>query len=480
MTGGTVRLLFGGDVMLGRGVAAAGVADPFEGLRSVVAGAHLAAANLESPLTDRPHRAEAGPNALEAAPEAATVLARAGLDAVSIANNHAGDAGPLTVADTRAAVRAAGIVPVGGGSLAEAFAPVVVRAGDLRVALLAVDATGQGPRAGAGTPGVAWWDEALVRRAVARARRAADVVAVSVHGGTEYVPSPDPFLLRLARRLASWGVDVVWCHGPHVRQPTRVIDPDGDGRPTVVALSLGNLLFDQHVPGTRRGGLLEVLAGRDGAVAFRMGTARIGLGAVAFGGWRPPSGTAAALGRGWWTPTRPVAPVASPRPDLDGFEGDVVDATLGDADGDGRPEAVVAFRRPYRPTPENALAPHGTWVDAEGRTAHLGVYAPQDLRPVWVAGTLVRPVARVAACDGGLAVGYSTLDDPAIVAAGAWRWSGFGFLPWPDLERPAVPGCVDVDRDGHLDPVLMDPTVLMGPGPAEPVSRTHPTEGSST
>jgi poly-gamma-glutamate synthesis protein (capsule biosynthesis protein) len=456
-TGATVRLLFGGDVMLGRGVAASGVADPLVDLRPAVAGADLAAVNLESPLTERAHLRSAGPNALEGSPASAALLAGAGFDLVSIANNHAGDAGPRTVADTEASLRAAGVVPVGGGpDAARAFAPRVVRREGMRIAFLAYDATGQGPRAGAAGPGVAWWDEDLVRSAVLRARVMADIVAVSVHGGTEYVPGADPYLLGLARRLASWGADVVWCHGPHVRQPTRVIDPDGDGRPTVVALSLGNLLFDQWIPGTRRGGLLEVLAGADGALAFRLGTSEQHVGSVAFRGWRQPRGTAVALDGEWWRPTRPVTVAPTARPELAGLRGDVVDAALGDANGDGRLETVVSFRRPFRRTEVNALRPRRTWVDAVGRSAHVGLYAPGTLRPRWVAGTLLRPVARIAACDGSVAVAYSTLDDPAIVAAGAWTWHGFGFLPLPDLERPAIPACADVDRDGRLDPVLMD------------------------
>lgn len=458
-TAATVRVLLGGDVMLGRGVAASGVADAFAGLRAIVAGADLAAANLESPLTDRPHLRSAGPNALEASPASANLLAAAGFDLMSVANNHAGDAGPRTITDTAVALRSAGLVPVGSGAdSVQAFAPQIVRRNGLRVAFLAVDATGQGPPAGAATSGVASWDDGLVRSAVIRARGVADVVAVSVHGGAEYVPAPDPYLMGLSRRLASWGADVVWCHGPHVRQPTRVIDPDGDGRPTVVALSLGNLLFDQWIPGTRRGSVLEVLAGAGGVVAFRLGITEVRVGSVAFLGWRPPTGTAVALEGAWWIPTRPVTPARVLRPGLTDFGGDVVDAALGDADGDGRLEAVVAFRRPFRPTEVNALRARRTWIDAEGRSAHVGLYAPGSLRPEWVAGTLLRPVAGIAACDGSVAVAFSALDDPAIVAAGAWTWHGFGFLPLPDLEGPAIPACADVDADGRLDPVLMDLT----------------------
>lgn len=274
-SGGVARLLFAGDVMLGRGVAALEPSTLFEGIRDVVSSADLATANLESPLTTRPHLASAGPNALEAAPSSAVLLASAGFDAMGVANNHAGDAGPSTVADTTDALAAAGISTVGAGASAEeAFSPRIVEVAGVRVALLAIDATGVGPRAGESDgAGVAWWDEGRVRAAVLDARAAADVVAVGLHGGAEYVPTTDPGQMAAARLLASWGADVVWGSGPHVVQPFHVIDPDGDGRPTIVATSLGNLLFDQHLPGTRRGALLEVLAGPDGVRAFRIGDA---------------------------------------------------------------------------------------------------------------------------------------------------------------------------------------------------------------
>jgi poly-gamma-glutamate capsule biosynthesis protein CapA/YwtB (metallophosphatase superfamily) len=459
-----VRLLFAGDVMLGRGVAKVAAADPaslFAGIRLEVSSASLAVANLESPLTSRRHDPLFGPNALEAPPASARLLAGAGFDAMTLANNHAGDAGPKTVTDTVRALSTTGIRAVGAGrSAAQAFQPQVVEAGGLRVALLAFDATGQGPRAGPETPGAAWWDEALARRAVARARSSADVVAVAIHGGAEYVPATDPYLMRLGRLLASWGADVVWGHGPHVVQPVSVIDPDGDGRPTVVATSLGNLLFDQHIPATRSGAILEVLAGADGVRAFRIGSADHTDGPVRFLGWLPPVGGAAALDDGWWTLASPAAPVRLERPRaLERFEGDVVDAAIGDPDGDGRRDLVVAFRRPFSPTEVNALVPPERLVDRQGRTAHLGLYRPRDLRPRWVAGTLLRPVAAVAPCDGAIAVAYSALDDPAVVGAGAWRWGGFGFVPLPDLPGPGLPACSDVDGDGRLDPLVLERSV---------------------
>ena len=457
----TARLLFAGDAMLGRGVArsaAGGPATLLAGVRFPVTSADLAVANLESPLTLRPHLAAAGPNALEAVPASATLLAAAGFDAVGIANNHAGDAGHGTVPDTLSALRAAGLRAVGGGlTAAQATAPQIVRVGKLRVALLAFDATGQGPRPGTAAPGVATWDEARARAAVAGARAAADIVAVGVHGGAEYFATPGPGMLRITRLLASWDVDVVWGQGPHVVQPVTVIDPDGDGRPTVVATSLGNFVFDQHIPGTQQGALLEVLAGLDGPRAYRVGATDHSDGTVHFTGWRAPAGDAVALDGAWWTLARRVAPAALVRARVpETFRGDVVASAIGDPDGDGRPDVVIAFRRPYSPTPVSELVSRARLVDSLGRSAHVGLYRPGDLRQRWVAGTLMRPAVAVAACDGALAVAYSTLERPAAVATGAWRWGGFGFISLPDLPGPGRPGCADVDGDGGLDPLALE------------------------
>jgi hypothetical protein len=144
---------------------------------------------------------------------------------------------------------------------------------------------------------------------------------------------------------------------------------------------------------------------------------------------------------------------------LAGFEGDVVDAAIGDPDGDGRPDLVVAFRRPFSPTEVSALVPVERLVDARGRSAHLGLYRPGDLRPRWVAGTLLDPVVAVSPCDGSIAVAYSTLADPSIVRTGAWRWGGFGFVPLADLPGAGVPSCADVDGDGRLDPLVLERSV---------------------
>jgi len=456
-----VRLLLAGDVMLGRGVAPIAAADPlglFEDVRAVVSSADVAVGNLESPLTLRAH-ASTNPNALEADPKTAALLAAAGFDAMSVANNHAGDAGPASVVYTVEALRSAGVRAVGGGEDADqAFAPQILQQNGVRIALLAFDATREGLRAGVG-PGVAWTDAGRVENAMATARASADLVVVGLHAGAEYYRGRDPFTSRLARSFAAMGADVVWVSGPHVIRPTFVADPDGDGRPSVVATSLGNLLFDQSIPGTRRGAMLEVLANADGAIGYRIGTAEHLDGQVHFRGWRAPGGDAVALDDSWWSPVRDLAAAETPVPGRlptlpDGSI--VTDVSIGDVTADGDEEIVVAFRQPFERTPEMAAMRAWTWADAAGNSAHLGVWRASDLHPIWVAGTLVRPVSAVAACDGALAVSYSKLNDPTVVATAAWTWRGFGFVPIDELSGPGVPACADVNGDGLLEPAIRE------------------------
>jgi poly-gamma-glutamate synthesis protein (capsule biosynthesis protein) len=444
---GTVRLLFAGDVMVGRGVAPV-LADAgpslFEGTRFVVTEADLALANLESALSsESPATEDPSAPLLIGSSQAATVLAAAGFDVLSLANNHADDAGPGSVASTAAYLNTNGIDVVG---LVET--QVVKEVDGVRTAFLAFDLTG-------GSPETRAWDPDEATNAVATARRNSDIVAVSLHGGVEYLPGPDPALRRAVSVVAEAGADVVWAHGAHVTYPVEVI---GDGaRPAVVAYGLGNFLFDQQRRGTQEGLVLEVLVDQSGVIAHRVGTVEVADLRVRFAGWQLPIGDAVLLGGEWWQLSRSVD--ASPAQAVSGVaerHGEAIGAAgIGDATGDGRLEIVVAFRREYQERPVNVRFPDVEWTDADGMTAHLGIYRPEDLGPIWVASGIARPIADLAVCDGTLAVVNDSLSGDGAESSGAWTWTEFGFTVAPPLPGPGTPACVDVDLDGALDPVLL-------------------------
>ncbi len=260
-------LALAGDVMLGRGVAQALGGDweaAFAEVQPWLAEADLAFANLESPLTTAPLPPsvppiggdEGGAYDLRAPPEAVTALHVAGFDAVSLANNHALDAGEAGLRETVNTLSAAGIAPLVGwetGTLVNwetgtspGRSPVHQSTNYQSTKLptchlLAFDDS------------VAPLDLEAAAEAVAAAAEQADVVIVSIHWGGEYQAAPSPRQRAIARTLADAGARLIVGHGPHVLQRVEWV---GD---TLVAYSLGNFLFDQPYPaGCRRGAILRV------------------------------------------------------------------------------------------------------------------------------------------------------------------------------------------------------------------------------
>jgi poly-gamma-glutamate capsule biosynthesis protein CapA/YwtB (metallophosphatase superfamily) len=457
--GSTISIALVGDIMLGRGVAPIAAADPsgiFEDIRLVVRTPDLAMGNLESPLTLRVHSSPA-PYALEADPTAAHLLSDTGFDVVSLANNHAADAGPEGILDTIEAVRAARMEPVGAGrNPAAATASVRLTAQHLKVAVLAFDLTRMGLVAD-WQAGVAAWDPETARERVEEAAGDSDLLIVSIHGGVEYLTESDPRIAEAAESLVGWGADVVWGHGPHVVQPV-ITMPGPDQRTSVVATSLGNLLFDQRGPLTGKGAVLEVLAGPDGVVAFRVGSTSHRDLRVHFEQWNLPEADAVLFDGEWWSLVSDPETSLQPAIQLQAFEsGDVISAARGNITGGGE-EVVVSFRHPPGPHPVRDALADIDWVDAHGRSPHLGVYRADDLSPIWVAGMVPAPVAGLAACDGVIAMAYSTLDAPEIVATGAAFWRPFGLQAVDRLPGPGTPACADVDRDGALEAVVIGRT----------------------
>lgn len=226
--------------------------------------------------------------------------------------------------------------------------------------------------------------------------------------------------------------------------------------------------------------VIEVLGGAGGIVAHRSGRLDLTPGELRMPEWRQPGDgrDAVALEGAWWTlgptgrtATAPAAvePAAGAAPadavgrlrtrlthePVSGMRR-LVDVAVGDVTGDGTPDIALSFRRPFERTLLNAPLPRRAWTDGDGLSAHVGLYRTTDLSEIWVAGTLLRPVRRLAACTGALAVAYSTLRGSKVMATSAWRWQGFAFLPLPELSGRGTPTCIDIDRDGRSEAAIIE------------------------
>ena len=215
-------------------------------LSSFTAGEDISFANLETPLSEERPVASGSPPILGAPVELAAALGAAGIDVLSVANNHAWDQWARGAQRSVQAVRAAGVGAVGAGpTMDEAFAAHVVVSHGLRVAFMAItERVNGGPGHSPPEALIARWDDdAVVARAVEAARSEADVVVVSIHWSHDFWPEPNGLQERRAAFLVEHGADVILGSGPHIlHRVSRLPSPRGDA---ICAYSLGNLISNQ-------------------------------------------------------------------------------------------------------------------------------------------------------------------------------------------------------------------------------------------
>jgi poly-gamma-glutamate synthesis protein (capsule biosynthesis protein) len=92
-------------------------------------------------------------------------------------------------------------------------------------------------------------DEDRMKSDITKARElGADVVTVMLHYGNEYDRQPSKYQKELARKVISWGADVILGSHTHIVQPYEFIetaDEQGIPRRGVVIYSLGNFISNQ-------------------------------------------------------------------------------------------------------------------------------------------------------------------------------------------------------------------------------------------
>lgn len=265
----------GGDVNFGRECGQAILADPtydpFQFVRPLWRDADVTFVNLESQLSDQGGETQSPRNRLifTGPPGGAETLARAGIDVVSTANNHAWDYGRSALFETLDNLARAGVKNVGTGKTFEdAYAPAIVKVGSRSVAVFAVTHIwNQGDFAThEGRNYVAWARLNLMRGALKKARAENDVVLFSYHGGAEYIDAPPGPSRRFMESVMATGfVDAVIGHHPHVPQGV------GWSQKRPIFYSLGNFVFAGHdwAPYTKVGYLARLEIGDDRSIVAR-------------------------------------------------------------------------------------------------------------------------------------------------------------------------------------------------------------------
>jgi poly-gamma-glutamate synthesis protein (capsule biosynthesis protein) len=297
-----IRLAFAGDIHFEG--ASQRALDGFGPITSTLRDADLTMANLETAITTRGTATPGKAFTFRAPPRAFDALRHAGIDVVTMANNHGLDYGPVGLADTLAAIRSSRFPTVGiGRDEAQAYRPYVTTINGTRIAIVAatdvIDSnlisswTASGSHAGLAS--AIGSSRTRLEAEVRRARRDGDVVVVYLHWGMETVDCATSEQKSLSAALLRAGATVVVGSHAHVQ-----LGGGWRGR-RYVDYGLGNFVFYATggvTPETRSGVLTLTLVGRS------VTKARWSPAVIEDGLPMPVHGTAAATERIQWQSLR--------------------------------------------------------------------------------------------------------------------------------------------------------------------------------
>jgi poly-gamma-glutamate synthesis protein (capsule biosynthesis protein) len=297
-----VTLNFVGDVMMARNYEYPGGIIPTYGVNAIfqptknVLGdaADITVANLECPLTTAWENHPTKDIYFKSSPANITGLTYAGIDIVSIANNHTFDYLFAGMSETMQVLNDNNILFSGAGADSyEAYRPVFYSKKGLNFAFLASsDRTGQYNNAqpflnaGYNKPGFANLDQYYFGKQIDEVIETADLIVAEWHSGTEYsfdplkegdidslkqaidddaysplfAPSKDDIEIR--HFAIDRGADLLICHHPHIIQGVEVY------KGKLIAHSLGNFAFDLAYTETFPSMILNASANQNGFSEF--------------------------------------------------------------------------------------------------------------------------------------------------------------------------------------------------------------------
>ena len=266
------RLFFVGDIMAHRpqvnaaryfGGGSYDFTPQFKEITPLLSGADLLVGNLETVLGGAKTDADYTGYPLFNTPDSLLdALKDAGFDVLLLANNHANDKKPQGLLRTQEEIKKRELLWAGVDDPVKGRSPVplLVEVQGIQIALLnytygsntALPAKGAQLR-----PSII--DDVQILKDISAARdKSADIVVVCLHWGNEYALKPSDAQRVLAGKLQEAGADIIIGSHPHVVQPIEMAASSADGRPQLIAWSLGNFVSNQRTIPRERSLLLSV------------------------------------------------------------------------------------------------------------------------------------------------------------------------------------------------------------------------------
>lgn len=245
-----IRLTFAGDILLdgfvGDQIAKYGVDFPFAKVAPVLQKADFAFANLETPVSVR-GAAASKTFAFRSKPAALAGLSKAGIDGVTVANNHILDYGRTAMLDTLVHLDKNNIGHTGAGAnIGEAFKPYVKTVKGKRIAVIGTSRVLPDPSwyAGKNSPGAAsaYKTEPLLS-AIKKSAKDNDYTVVYIHWNQEFKDYPEAYARKLAKQMIDSGADIILGAHSHCLMGIEYY------KHKPIYYSLGNFVFNRSTRG---------------------------------------------------------------------------------------------------------------------------------------------------------------------------------------------------------------------------------------
>ncbi|WP_151735455.1 CapA family protein ['Paenibacillus yunnanensis' Narsing Rao et al. 2020] len=245
-----ITLAFAGDILLdgfvGEQIARYGVKFPFLKVAPALQQVDLAFANLETPVSTKGKPADKS-FVFRSRPATLAGLVYAGIDGVTLANNHILDYGPEAMLDTLSYLDQYKLGYTGAGQNREAaFTPYTKEIKGKRVAVLGASRVLSGPswHAGAKSPGAAsaYSPEPLLS-AIRKSATDNDYTIVYMHWNEEFQDHPLKESRTLAKQMIDSGADIILGAHSHTLMGIEYY------KHKPIYYSLGNFVFNRSTRG---------------------------------------------------------------------------------------------------------------------------------------------------------------------------------------------------------------------------------------
>ncbi len=299
-----VTMNFVGDIMMARNfeypdgiIPTQGVNAIFEPTKAYLSdSADITVANLECPLTTHMENHPTKTIYFKSSPTNVNGLLYAGIDIVTLANNHILDYLEPGIQQTMSVLDEKNILHMGAGANSyEAYLPVFYSKKGVNFAFLAAsDRTGQYNNyqpylnAGYNKPGFAYLNRYYIKKQINKVSKTSDFTVLEWHCGNEYSIAPqkasgknspldnnaaedesyDYLLAPSAKDISirhyaiDEGADLLICHHPHIIQGVELY------KGKLIAHSLGNFVFDISYPETFPSMILNTKVNKTGFYEF--------------------------------------------------------------------------------------------------------------------------------------------------------------------------------------------------------------------